>query len=838
MKLFFLILSGMLWASKTMAQPMAEYLVFADEFNYTGLPDSTKWTFETKGNASGWGNNEKQYYTSGLPANAYVKDGTLKITALKENKEGKAYTSARLSSAGKAEFTYGRIEVRAKLPKGKGTWPAIWMLGSNIHEDTRWPACGEIDIMEHVGYDADSIHGTIHTEAYNHMKGTHRGKGAYIQNPYSDFHVYSIDWSESKIDFLLDGNIYYTTPNEQLGTKEWPFNQPFFLILNLAIGGNWGGKHGIDDDIFPAVMEIDFVRVYQKKPQSIQQLIAQRAVVDTNLILPPAWAFGVLYGGYTNQQETIQRVKEIKQHQYPIDAYWIDSWFWSYSDKGKGPHKYIDFIADTLSYPNRKEMWSTLQQQGIKGGFWVWDCIQQNGNEQAFKDFFDKGFFKNVYTNKDSWHNNSTTTAMFETGKDNKGTLNGNINFDNPAAVAYFKQRMKHFFDEGADFIKLDRTSDINTCKTMFEMTQEFGKETQGRGFILSHTGGQERSAYKRYPTKWTDDTRSDWNTENPLISFPSWVPKVALKENIAMFSDPSKKTSSIPFLTNDMGGFDMGKTIHPSEELFIRWMQFSMFTPIVELFSQPENPTSNLPWKYSERADTLFRKFAHLRMQLFPYIYSYAHRSRIEGSHMIGKFPKHTYQYTFGNELLVAPVYTRDANTQQVYLPAGNWINYWTGHVLAGNQYHYMNAPIDQIPLLVKAGSIIPMRNYASSVESGSNKFIALQIYSGADGHFWLIEDDGISNEYLSGKYAATLLENKETEQSSTIVIHAVNGFYKSMPSKRLWTLQFFDSRKPVSATCNGKKVNILMKGDNKFMIELNSVDVKQKSTIVVKFK
>ena len=331
-------------------------------------------------------------------------------------------------------------------------------------------------------------------------------------------------------------------------------------------------------------------------------------VSDTNLVLPPSWAFGVLYGAYTNQQQTINRIEEIKKHDYPIDAYWIDSWFWSYADKGKGPKKFIDFVADTISYPNRKNMWKFMHDNDIKGGFWTWDCIEQTGNEKAFEQFKDKGYFSKIFINNNSWHNNSTSTAMFEKGNKNAGTPTGNIDFDNPKAVAFFKQKMKPFFDEGADFIKLDRTDNINTCKAMFEMSQEFGTETKGRGFLLSHSGGTDNETYKKYPAKWTDDTRSDWTVEKPTIEFNPWVPHVAFKENIAMYTDPEKATSRIPFLTNDLGGFDMGKTDKPDEELYIRWLQFSMFCPITEVFSQPENPTSNLAWKYSGRADSIFR--------------------------------------------------------------------------------------------------------------------------------------------------------------------------------------------------------------------------------------
>ena len=236
-------------------------LVWADEFNYSGLPDSSKWSYNTGGH--GWGNNESQYYTTNDTSNAKVENGVLKIIARRQTRGNKKYTSARLITKNKAEFTYGKIVISAKLPSGRGTWPAIWMLGKHI-DSAPWPACGEIDIMEHVGYNKDSIFGTIHSEAYNHMKGTQKGKGIFISNPYDEFHVYAIEWTPEKIDFMMDGQVYNHITNEHLSTKEWPFDQPFFLILNLAIGGNWGGKMGVDENIFPAIMEVDYVRVYQK----------------------------------------------------------------------------------------------------------------------------------------------------------------------------------------------------------------------------------------------------------------------------------------------------------------------------------------------------------------------------------------------------------------------------------------------------------------------------------------------------------------------------------------------------------------------------------------------
>jgi beta-glucanase (GH16 family)/glycerophosphoryl diester phosphodiesterase len=236
-------------------------LVWSDEFNYTGLPDNTKWSYEVGGH--GWGNNEKQYYTDADTMNVMVKNGILSITARKEQKGNNEYTSARLLTKGKASWKYGRIEINAQLPSGRGLWPAAWMLGNNI-DKVRWPECGEIDIMEHVGFKKDSVFGTIHTGAYNHVKGTQKGKTTFIENPYTQFHTFAIEWTPEKIDFLLDGELYNHFANEHKTSDEWPFDQPFYLLLNLAVGGNFGGQKGIDNSVFPATYKIDYVRVYQK----------------------------------------------------------------------------------------------------------------------------------------------------------------------------------------------------------------------------------------------------------------------------------------------------------------------------------------------------------------------------------------------------------------------------------------------------------------------------------------------------------------------------------------------------------------------------------------------
>ena len=542
-------------------------------------------------------------------------------------------------------------------------------------------------------------------------------------------------------------------------------------------------------------------------PRTVPGPSAEIHAVDTNVVLPPAWAFGILYGGYTDQKGTIERIKKIQAHYYPIDAYWIDSWFWSYADSGAGPAGYLNFAGDNTGYPDRKGMWSWMEENNIKGGFWVWDCMQETGNEMDFNDFKDKGYFSGVYLNKNPWHNKGTTTAMFSEDKDHPGTLCGNIDFDNPQAVSYFKARLKPFFEEGADFIKLDRTDKISVCRSIYELTASEGKESRGRGLILSHSGGTDSEEYKRYPLKWTDDTRSDWNVKSPLVRFDSWVPEVALKENILLYTNPGSGTSKIPFLTNDLGGFDMGKTEKPEEELYIRWMQFSMFCPVTEVFSQPENPTSNLAWNYSSYADSLFREYSHLRMQLFPYLYSYAHMSRIQGINMVRLIPGHLYEYMLGNEILVAPVFERGLKKRSLHVPVGQWINYWSGEKIAGGIEHTIDAPTGQIPLLIREGAIIPERPYYPSVERGSNDTLTLNIYPGADYSFTLIEDDGVSTDYQNGHIAITEIVSRVTEEGFILTINPVQGSYDGMTVNRSWILRIHSARKPSLIRVNGQR-------------------------------
>ena len=235
-------------------------LVWSDEFDGSGLPDSSKWGYDVGG--GGWGNGESQYYTESRTENARQEKGVLIIEARRESVGGRNYTSARLVTKNKGDWLYGRMEIRARLPEGRGTWPAIWMLPT-VWEYGGWPDSGEIDIMEHVGYNPGVVHGTVHTKAYNHTIGTQQGAQVSVPDAMEAFHTYTIEWSPSQIDWYMDDNHYYTFRNENAGSSKWPFDKRFHLILNIAIGGAWGGVQGIDDAIFPQRMEVDYVRVYQ-----------------------------------------------------------------------------------------------------------------------------------------------------------------------------------------------------------------------------------------------------------------------------------------------------------------------------------------------------------------------------------------------------------------------------------------------------------------------------------------------------------------------------------------------------------------------------------------------
>jgi beta-glucanase (GH16 family) len=258
--------------TEPVARPLGYRLVWADEFAGRGLPDARRWAYDTQFNKRGWHNGEKQYYAAARKRNSRLEDGRLVVEARAERLDprrfpdwgGQAYSSARLVTRGKASWTYGWFEVRAKLPCGTGTWPAIWTLAAT--PGAKWPDGGEIDIMEHVGFDPGTVHQSVHTAAFNHPAKTHKTAATRLDDACRAFHLYQLLWTPESIRMGVDGRTVFHFAKGSGARAEWPFDGPQYLILNLAVGGDWAGQKGIDAGAFPARMEVDYVRVWQAAP--------------------------------------------------------------------------------------------------------------------------------------------------------------------------------------------------------------------------------------------------------------------------------------------------------------------------------------------------------------------------------------------------------------------------------------------------------------------------------------------------------------------------------------------------------------------------------------------
>jgi beta-glucanase (GH16 family) len=269
-------------------------LVWSDEFNGAGPGlDASKWSFEAGNGSGGWGNNELEYYTS-RTQNAYVSNGLLHLVALQESLGGFNYTSARIKTQGHFTKAYGRIEFRARLPAGLGFWPALWLLGTNI-TSVGWPACGEIDVMENKGAVPNMVQGTIHySDALNHHLQSTALDTLSAGDSVTNFHVYTLDWSTNVIRWFVDGTLYETQTSWSSSTGPYPapFNQPFFMVMNLAVGGNYVGNPSVADinanTVFPGEMEIDYVRVWDVTPP------LQLTVTRTGQALVLSWPANIV----------------------------------------------------------------------------------------------------------------------------------------------------------------------------------------------------------------------------------------------------------------------------------------------------------------------------------------------------------------------------------------------------------------------------------------------------------------------------------------------------------------------------------------------------------------
>lgn len=494
---------------------------------------------------------------------------------------------------------------------------------------------------------------------------------------------------------------------------------------------------------------------------------------NQEIALPPAWAFGMLYGGYADQEGTLNRMNKLLDFGFPVDAMWIDSWFWDYQNEGDGPGGYIDFEGDRKAYPDLDAMFRQMEKKNIKSGIWIWDAIQRTGNKSVYDDFESRGFFDTTYTNTNGWHN------------EGEQSLIGNINFGDPEAAKYWQQLMKPFFEFGVDFLKLDRSSAIPFTRTAFDATQRFNSTTNARGFVLAHVHSTYKPEHKMYPTKWTGDAKIDWSQPD----YPDFNQYAmgGFKENIAMVADPHLTTYETPFLTHDVGGYNFFGADPISDELYVRWFQFGAFNTITTVFTAADNPTHNLPWAFSDSTQNIVLEFAQLRAKLFPYLYSHAIETYLSGVKPIRGDGKHPYQYLFGKDVLVAPVYQPDARSQTLYLDGkSNWFNYWTHDQYKGGQSVEIDAPLEQLPLMVRAGSVIPYRKFSQQILSGSNDTLLFEIYPGAGRSITYYEDDEITTAYKNGKIANYSIQWEDTSQ--TITISAMEGEYRGLVRHRVY--------------------------------------------------
>ncbi len=352
---FIIVISLCLLLPPLYAQKINKVLIWSEEFDYSGLPNPNKWDYDVGG--SGFGNNELQYYTKDRLENVRVDNGKLIIEARKENYSGKKFTSARIKTLGNGDWKYGRFEVRAKLPTGRGIWPAIWFLPSESVYGN-WPSSGEIDLMENVGYDPDKVFFTTHTERFNHATGEGRGGSTDLVAPYNNFYTYALEWYADSLRFYVDDVLYYSLDRKPTDTyKEWPFDQKMHLILNNAVGGDWAGSQGIDSTIFPQKFEVDFVKVYQFSEERSEYDLVVQQVAGGNVI-----------ASYPNGK--VNADANVTLEAVPAVGYEFIKWEGTYQDLDN-PLQFNMAINTTIKPVFRKKG-EMIQNGAFDAGFFKW----------------------------------------------------------------------------------------------------------------------------------------------------------------------------------------------------------------------------------------------------------------------------------------------------------------------------------------------------------------------------------------------------------------------------------------------------------------------------------
>ncbi|MEX0904282.1 MAG: DUF5110 domain-containing protein [Balneolaceae bacterium] len=489
------------------------------------------------------------------------------------------------------------------------------------------------------------------------------------------------------------------------------FSEPGYYTILFESGGEPGY----------VVNRLHFTLNNERKPEGmglpetrrpdVDPLLAKR---DETVVLPPDWAFGMIYSGTENKEKITQWIGRLEQNEYPIDAYRFDT------------------VIDDPDFSDKLPVWELLAEKNIRRGI----------------------------------------TLEMDSDKDSNT----------------IRQQNDILPENGPDFLKLKEHAGPAETVSAYNATQKNSGQVTGRGFVSAGLAGLNDPDFKNYPTQRIE-TVPEWTNRDSF----------GLRETIEAVANPRLSVYEVPFLMFESVSMNR-EADEIDEEVLVRWLQFSAFNPIMTVSSDL------LPYNSAGEVRRQFRELTHLRNRLFPYIYSQGHRVRASGDKPVTGSAGHPGQYMFGEAFLVAPVYEPAVEERQVYFSEGTWYNYWNDTRHEGNQSWFVETGLSEIPVFVKAGSIIPYREYSRLVSEGTNQRLTLEVYTGGVGTFRLYEDDGQTMNYQQGEFATTAFRYFEQENYATFTIGAVVGSFEGHVSDKEYTIRFKHAAEPAEIEADGQ--------------------------------